>query len=110
MIVVTTRSSVYELIVLPGHNDVLVRGGSHFPEFRRALFLGSTAADGSFVPGTFQISGRLRFVCGDLLFVTSAVESVSLAICDPFLKDFAAALGDAARSPACGSPDVFSAA
>ena len=29
-IIVTTRSSVYELIVLPGRESVLLRGGSHF--------------------------------------------------------------------------------
>ena len=46
-IVVNTRASVYELIVLRGdEGDVLVRGGSHFTEFRRVLFVGSTADGG----------------------------------------------------------------
>ena len=52
-IVVNTRASVYELIVLRGdEGDVLVRGGSHFTEFRRVLFVGSTADGGSFRPPT----------------------------------------------------------
>ena len=43
-IVVKTRSSVYELVVLRGdRGDVLLRGGRHFEEFRRVRFLGSIA-------------------------------------------------------------------
>jgi hypothetical protein len=46
-IVVKTRSSVYELIVLRGCcGKVLVRGGEHFAEFCPALFVGSIR-DGS---------------------------------------------------------------
>src|SRR5688572_24393835 len=38
-IVVTTRSSVYELVILRGdRGSICVRGGRHFPKFRRALF------------------------------------------------------------------------
>ena len=94
MIIVTTRSSVYELIVLLGDEGVLMRGGSHFPEFRRALFLGSTADDGSFAPGSFHIGGRLQFICDDRVFITSAVESLSLATCGPRLKAFVAELSE----------------
>ena len=50
-IVVTTRSSVYELVVLRGdRGDVLVRGGRHFTEFSPVVFLGSVADDGSLEP------------------------------------------------------------
>jgi len=110
-IIVTTRSSVYELIVLPGRESVLLRGGSHFTEFRRAVFLGSTADDGSFAPGTFDIGRRLRFICGDHVFITSAVESFSLATrecrpeaCGPELNE------GAVRAPSRSSPDVLGAA
>jgi hypothetical protein len=48
-IIVTTRSSVYELIVVPGHEGVLLRGGSQITEFRCALF-----------PGSMQTTARLR--------------------------------------------------
>ena len=77
-IVVKTRSSVYELVVLRGDSgDVLVRGGRHFKEFRRVLFLGSIADDGSFQPRTIDVGLRMRFMCADGLFITSAVESLS---------------------------------
>ena len=77
-IVVTTRASVYELIVLRGdEGDVLVRGGSHFTEFRRVLFVGSTADSGLFHPRTIGIALRMQFICGDQLVTTSAVQSFS---------------------------------
>ena len=78
IIVVNTRGSVYELIVLPAADgEVLVRGGSHFPEFRRVLFIGSTVDDGSLAPRTIEIGRRMHFVCADRLVTTSAVQAVS---------------------------------
>ena len=110
-IIVTTRSSVYELIVLPGRESVLLRGGSHFTEFRRALFLGSTADDGSFAPGTIDIGRRLRFICGDRVFITSAVESLSLATRECRPKACAAELSEGAvRAASRSSPAVLGAA
>jgi hypothetical protein len=54
-LVVTTRSSVYELIVRRGdRGDVLLRGGEHFRELRRVVFLGSTADGGSLEPRTIE--------------------------------------------------------
>jgi hypothetical protein len=76
-IVVTTRSSTYELIVLRGHaGDVLVRGGSHFTEFRQVLFLGSTDG-GSLHPRTIDIGLRMQFIRGNQLVTTSAARSLS---------------------------------
>jgi hypothetical protein len=76
-IVVTTRSSVYELIVLRGAQGLLVvRGGRHFPKFRRALFLGSLADDGAVAPRTIDIGLRMRFVSGNRSFLTSPVQSI----------------------------------
>ena len=76
-IVVTTFSSVYELIVLRGNRgQLLVRGGRHFPKFRRALFLGSTAEDGSVAPRTIDIGLRMRLVSGNQSFFTSPVQSM----------------------------------
>jgi hypothetical protein len=109
-IIVTTRSSVYELIVLPGHEGVLVRGGSHFTEFRRALFLGSTADDSSFAAGTIDIGRRLRFICGDRLFITSSVESLSLATRECRPKACAELSEGAVRAASRSSPDVLGAA
>jgi hypothetical protein len=77
MILVSTRSSVYELIILPGDQGaVAVRGGRHFPDFRPALLLGSTAADGSFEPRTIDIGLRMKFVFGDTFVVTTRVQSI----------------------------------
>jgi hypothetical protein len=76
-LVVTTRSSVYELVILRGERgDVLLSGGRHFTEFQPALFLGSTAEGGSLEPRTLDIGLRMRFIVADGLFVTSAVQSI----------------------------------
>ena len=77
-IVASTRSSVYEVVVLRGdEGDVLVRGGRHFTEFRRVLFLGSTADSGALEPRTIDIGLRMKFIVGDRLVTTSAVQSLS---------------------------------
>jgi hypothetical protein len=75
-IIVNTCASVYELIVLRGDDgDVLVRGGSHFTEFRRVLFAGSTAEGGSLQPRTIDTGLRMVFICADQAVLTSAVQS-----------------------------------
>ena len=77
-IVVATRSSVYELVVLRGNRgDVLIRGGRHFPEVTPVLFLGSIADDGSVESHTIGIGRRMKFVCGARFVITSPVESLS---------------------------------
>lgn len=76
-ILVRTRFSEYELTVLRGDGDVLMRGGRHFTEFQRAVFLGSAAAAGSFQSLTIDVGLCMRFVVADRLFVTSPVESLS---------------------------------
>jgi len=76
-IVVTTRSSVYELVVLRGAQGlIVVRGGRHFPKFRRAVFLGSTAGDGSVAPRIIDIGLRMKFVSDNRSFLTSPVEAI----------------------------------
>jgi hypothetical protein len=77
-IVVTTRSSVYRLVVLRGNRgEVLVRGGSHFTEFRQVLFHGSIADDGSLDLHTIDIGLRMKFGCGEQFVITSPVQSLS---------------------------------
>ena len=75
-IVVNTRSSVYQLIVLRGDGDVLVRGGRHFTEFQRVLFLGSTADGSSIQPRTIDIGLRMKFKVGAQVIITSPVQSL----------------------------------
>jgi hypothetical protein len=87
-IVVTTRTSVYELLVLRGAQGLLlVRGGRHFPKFRRALFLGSTAHDGSVAPRTIDIGLRMKFVSGNRSFLTSPVQSLCRLFSPASLQD-----------------------
>jgi hypothetical protein len=76
-VVAKTRSSVYELIVLREDGGVLVRGGRHFTEFQRVLFLGSTADGSSHKPRTIDIGLRMIFKCGARLIITSPVQSIS---------------------------------
>jgi hypothetical protein len=53
-----------------------MRGGKHLPKFRRAVFLGSTADDGSVEPLTIDVGLRMKFASGNRFFVTSAVQSI----------------------------------
>jgi hypothetical protein len=90
-IVVNTRSSVYEVIVLQGDDgDVLVRGGSHFTEFRRVLFIGSTADGRSLHPRTIDVGLRMQFMCADRLIITSPVQSLSRPFTSPASTECAA--------------------
>ena len=76
-IVVTTRSSVYELVVLRvAQGLIVVRGGRYFPKFRRALFLGSMADNGSVASRTIDVGLRMKFVSGNRSFLTSPVQSI----------------------------------
>ena len=75
-LVVTTRFNVYEVIVLPGDGDILVRDRKHFTEFRRASFLGSRAEDGSLDPQTIDIGLRMMFLLDGMSFITSVVQSI----------------------------------
>jgi len=81
MIVVATRGSVYELIVLHGEKgDVLVRGGSHFPEFRRVRFVGSTAGGAMLKLRTIDVGLEMEFHLGPgSIVTTSTVRRVSRA-------------------------------
>ena len=86
-IVITTRSSIYELVVLHGdRGDVLVRGGRHLTAVTRGLFLGSITDDGSLEPQIIAIGLRMRFVCGGRFLITSPVQSLSCRSADAALE------------------------
>ena len=77
-VVVKTRSSVYELVVLRGNcGDVLVRGSSRFKRFCPALFVGSIRNDGALERHTIAIGLRMKFYVDNLVIITSPVESLS---------------------------------
>ena len=74
-LIVRTRNSVYEIII-GDSGDVRVRGGRFFPEFTRAVVLGSSLG-GAFL----KLGGIYRGFSMEIMFegtriVTSPVESV----------------------------------
>jgi hypothetical protein len=76
-IVVNTRRSVYELVILDGRTgDILLRGGCDFPEFCRALFVGSTAGGRALMVNTIDIGLRMEFHVGQGAVITSPVTAV----------------------------------
>ena len=77
-VIVHTRSSVYELIVLQGeHGEVFVRGGKMLPEFRRARFVGSTRGGTALKLNTIDLGLRMEFSLSGQVMVTSAVEAIA---------------------------------
>ena len=77
-LIIRTRHSVYELIVMtPESADVLVRGGAFFPTFTRAKVAGSSLG-GSFlkVHGIY-VGFRMELSDGSRMIVTSPIEEVS---------------------------------
>jgi len=83
-IVVNTRHSEYEFIVLQGDaGDVLVRGGSRFPRFRRALFVGSTAGGAALEVNTIDVGSRMELLLGNRIVITSTVTEISRRSAEP---------------------------
>jgi hypothetical protein len=76
-LIVTTRHSRYELVVLtPGSADVMVRGGAFFPEFTRARVSGSSLG-GSFLKlHTIHSGFRMELSDGTRNIITSPVQDV----------------------------------
>ena len=79
-IVVRTRGSVYELIVLSGRTgEVMVRGGRFFPEFRPAILTGSTAGGTALKMRSLEVGLGMEFQTDEKFVMTSAVEELSKA-------------------------------
>ena len=78
-IVVTTRSSVYDVLVLSGNTaEVMVRGGRFFPEFRRATVAGSILGAAAGVNlGSICKGMHLLLDDGEKPVITSRIQSVS---------------------------------
>jgi hypothetical protein len=79
-IVVRTRNSVYEMIVACGSKgEVLVRGGSFFPEFTKVRLAGSSFG-GSFLKRLgIYVGLRMELFHDGQTIVTSAVKSISVS-------------------------------
>jgi len=77
-IVVRTRSSVYELIVLCGDTgEVMIRGGQFFPEFRRATVVGSTFGGSCIMLRSLCVGLRLELRVDRESFLTSRIQSIT---------------------------------
>lgn len=77
---VITRHSTYEIVLVsPASAEILVRGGTFFPEFTEARLAGSTLG-GSFLKlRSVHVGFRLEFAVGKGVIITSPVSSVTLA-------------------------------
>ena len=77
-IVVKTSRSTYEVVVLSGDTGaVLVRGGSLFPEFRRATITGSLLSGIAVKLRTIAVGLNLEFLVDGTSVVTSRVQAIS---------------------------------
>ena len=76
---VRTENSLYEITVISGRaGDILVRGGSFFPEFTPAHLAGSSLR-GSFLKVRGIYAGfNLEIHLGEKLIITSRVRQVRL--------------------------------
>ena len=75
---VKTRQSAYEMVVVSGsEGEVLVRGGRHFPEFRRAFLAGATAGGSALRLRTIEVGLRMELHAGGHVYFTTPVESFS---------------------------------
>ena len=77
-ITVTTCNSAYDVVVLSGDTgDVMVRGGSLFPEFRRAIVTASLFGGIAVLPRTIAVGLNLEFLIDGGAVVTSRVQAIS---------------------------------
>jgi len=80
-ILMRTRRSVYDLIVLSGKaGEVMIRGGSFFPEFQLATIVGSTLGGSAVKLGSICAGCHLELHVDGKSFVTSRIETVSLGL------------------------------
>jgi hypothetical protein len=79
-LIVTTRNSTYEIIlVAPASANVLVRGGAFFPVFMPARLAGSSLG-GSFLKlRSVHVGFRLEFGTERGFIITSPVRTVTIA-------------------------------
>ena len=83
-IVVRTRMSDYEVVVLNGASgEVLVRGGRYFSEFWLARLAGSTRGGTAIRVRTIEVGCRLELHVDGNTIVTSTIQAVSRAKAEP---------------------------
>ena len=74
---IRTRYSIYEMIVRDSaRHDVILKGGSFFPEWTEARLNGSTAGGSALRSGWIGIGLRIEVVIDSSRFTTSPVQSI----------------------------------
>jgi hypothetical protein len=77
-ILVKTRHSVYEMLVMSAESgDVMVRGGVFGPQFQRATVTGSTFGGSAVQRRAICVGRFLELSVGGRTFVTSSVQAAS---------------------------------
>lgn len=79
---VRTRNSIYDIIIGES-GDVLVRGGKFFPEYTRAVVLGSSMGGAFLKLGGIYRGFSMEIMFGGKRIVTSTVEAVLSGPADP---------------------------
>ena len=79
-IVITTRNHTYEVIVTsPDTGDVMVRGGTIFPQFTAARLAGSTLGGGLVKVRTVNVGFRVQFAIDSFSpVITTPVQTLAL--------------------------------
>ena len=79
---IRTRNSIYEIII-GDTGDVLVKGGKFFPEFTRAVVLGSSLGGAFLKLGGIYRGFSMEIMFEGIRIVTSPVEAVLSGAGDP---------------------------
>jgi len=78
-LIVRTRNSTYEIIVLEPHTaSVMVRGGAFFPTFTPAHVAGSSLGGGFLKLHGVYAGFQMELVTDDLPIITTRVRTVSV--------------------------------
>ena len=78
-LIVRTRNSTYEIVVLVPHTaSVMVRGGAFFPTFMPARVAGSSLGGGFLKLHGVYAGFQMELVTDDLPIITTRVQTVSV--------------------------------
>jgi hypothetical protein len=78
-LIVRTRNSTYEMIVMVPHTaSVMIRGGTFFPTFTAACVAGSSMGGGFLKLRGVYTGFQMELVTDDLPIITTRVRSVSV--------------------------------
>ena len=80
-LVIQTRNSLYEIIVIDGPSgEILVRGGQFFPELTPARLAGATLGGSFCKMRGIYVGFRMEINANGQRFVTTPVESIGIML------------------------------